>query len=334
MTKITNQTVYEELTQKLISILKNSKTLNWNRPWFQDGKLAENIFSKRKYRGLNQLFLSWEAAENFEFNRWLTFKQGVELGAKVIKGQKAQRVYYWNFLYFNGDTGQNITKAIQGIIAKHQAIPDNVIKKGFLKHYSVFNIAQFEKLPQMYFQKAADQAKTVLEKNEMAEQMIKETKAEIVYHSLSECFYQPKTDKIMLCKPEVFKGTEEYYSTLFHELGHWTGHQSRLDRFKTNAVYGSADYAKEELIAEFTAAFVCAEYGFSKMIQNSAAYLDFWLKALKNDVKLAFTAASKAQKAADYLFSLVQENKSKEQTLESPKSPPGKRRKKKKSMPA
>ncbi len=177
----------------------------------------------------------------------------------------------------------------------------------FLKYYNVFNVEQFDNLPEQYLVTEIAPSFTEQEKDSKAEEFVNSTGAVIEYKAGNECYYIPATDKIVLCKPEQFKGKEAYYSVLFHELGHWTGHEKRMNRDIRNS-FGSQDYAFEELVAEFFSAFVSAQNGFTSKITNNAAYIESWLKAVEGDKKFAFLAASKAQKAANYVSELAEVN--------------------------
>jgi antirestriction protein ArdC len=170
----------------------------------------------------------------------------------------------------------------------------------------VFNVEQFDNLPDQYLEPEIIPSFTEQEKDSKAEEYVNSTGAIIEYKVGNECYYIPSIDRIVLCKPGQFKGKEAYYSVLFHELGHWTGHEKRMNRDIMNS-FGSKDYAFEELVAEFFSAFVSAQNGFTSKITNNAAYIESWLSALEGDKKFAFLAASKAQKAANFVFEIVTE---------------------------
>ena len=200
-----------------------------------------------------------------------------------------------------------MTKLVDALINSGKSIPANVKEVPFLKFYNVFNVEQFENLPEQFLVPETVFSFTKTEKADKAEEFENSTGAVIEYKAGNECYYIPTLDKIVLCKPEQFKGKEAYYLVLFHELGHWTGHEKRMNRDIKNT-FGSQDYAFEELVAEFFSAFVSAQYGYTSKITNNAAYIEFWLRALEGDKKFAFLAASKAQKVANFVFEIVAES--------------------------
>lgn len=294
-----NVDVYEKITDQIVELLNSTKKGEWKKPWI-GFEPAQNYFSNTVYSGFNQLYLSSVASRKFEFNRWLTFKQGNAEGARVKKGEKGFTVIKWDIYYKDFETGKKQK------INNYNDLDDGLETRSYLKTFTVFNVSQFENLPDKYFVKNTQDIPEV-KKIEMAENIINNTGAIINYNDGNRCYYRYKADEITLCKRERFIGSDGYYSTIFHELGHWTGHPTRLNRLKGNA-FGSPEYAYEELIAEFTSAFLCSYNHIEKYITNNVAYIDSWLQALKNDKKMALKAAGEAQKAANFIL-----NKSKEQ---------------------
>ncbi len=219
---------------------------------------------------------------------WLTFRQAKGLGGHVRKGEKSCPVVFWKWLEKeNRDTG------------KTERIP-------LLRYYAVFNALQCElpegKLPAVP-EAALDNAFAPLERCEgvVADWLGKPD----IQHDTSQACYRPATDVVHMPRPERFDGAEEYYSTLFHELTHSTGHASRLNRpgIADVARFGSRDYSKEELVAEMGAAFLCGHCAVeNRTIDNSAAYVASWLARLRKDSKLVVQAAAQAQQAADWVL--------------------------------
>lgn len=275
MTKTTDK--MNEAAQQIIALMKEHGT-NWAKPWTGIGGV-HNAKSKKPYRGSNIFWLSLSAhAQGFEGNEWATFKQWKELGATVKKGSKATPIFFFSVLERdNKETGEKD-------------------KFGFWKSYSVFNAAQVEGYETA---KPATQFDAI----KAAESYVANSGAEI-RNGGDRAYYHPIGDYIGMPPREAFESGTGYYSTLLHELTHWTGHKSRCDRDLTGG-FGSENYAKEELIAECGAALLCMQLGVEKQATpEHAKYLNNWIQAIGNDYKVIFTAISKAQKAIDHLDSL------------------------------
>lgn len=177
-----------------------------------------------------------------------------------------------------------------------------IISIPVLKLYRVFNVAQTEGLDPALYEAEPQEPLQEFEKDERAENLIHSTGANIEITESNRAYYDPIIDKIRLPLREQFKGdTEPFYATALHELGHWTGHEKRLNR-EFIGVFGDPAYAKEELVAELSSAYCCAALGFSKTITNNAAYIKNWLGVLKQDNKAVIRAANQAQKAADFIL--------------------------------
>ena len=175
----------------------------------------------------------------------------------------------------------------------------------FMKGYTVFNVEQIENLPAHYYARAEPQHTTALKRIDAAERFVASTGATIK-HGGNRAFYRMTDDNIVqLAELQAFRDSESYYATATHEITHWTRHPSRLDRSFDQKRFGDSGYAMEELVAEIGAAYICADLEITpEPREDHAAYIASWLKALKNDKKAVFTAASHAQRAADYLHSL------------------------------
>ena len=256
----------------------------WARPWTSRPgamELPHNLKSGKAYRGANVfwLWLAQEAA-GYESAAWLTYKQAADMGGNVRKGEKGTPVFFWSkFEKEDKATGE---KKPGGM---------------FAKAYTVFNVAQCEgiELP------AALPCPPEGERVAAAEALIAATGA-VIRHGGTRAFYAPSTDTVQLPVFGDFASADGYYSTAFHELGHWTGHESRLNR-EFGKRFGDDAYAFEELVAELTAAFVCGSQGFASVERDDhAAYLANWIRVLKADSGAFVTAASQAQKAADLIL--------------------------------
>jgi len=277
-------TAYETITNIIIKKLENG-TIPWNNP-IKSG-LPKNLISNKKYRGINTFLLAIEAMEKgYSSNYWATFKQIKKAGGSVKKGEKATIVHFWKLLE------KDEIDPKTGEVLKEWKMP-------VPKIYFVFNLDQCEDIT------ALDNIRD-FEPLQECERIINEMpeKPDCTF-GLNKAFYSPVADLVNIPKAERFKSAEEYYSTFFHELAHSTGHSKRLNRegITKSVNFGSEDYSMEELIAEMGAAFLCGHTGISPAtINNSAAYIKGWLRALKDDSRMVVYAASSAQKATDYIL--------------------------------
>jgi len=229
------------------------------------------------------------ASQGYESPLWLTFKQANEFGGTVRKGEKATPVVFWLW----PDEEAKAKARAMG----REAVP-------VCRYYSVFNVAQCDGLPEVKTALVED-SRTVPERISEAEGLVAGITAPPRYVAADDAWYSPVDDKLGMPSLERFETAERYYATLFHELTHATGHESRLGRFKPDAApsfFGGESYAKEELVAEMGAAMLCGVVGIAnRTIDQSASYIASWLKALKNDKTMVISAAAQAQKAADWL---------------------------------
>ena len=280
--------VYQIVTNKIIELLE-AGTTPWRKSWSAANNAIRpmNYQTKRPYKGINFFLLS----SCFDNPYFLTFKQVTEMGGNVIKGEKATPVFFWNWLFVDAD-GNKVKEE-----EAKKKIP-------FLRYYNVFNATQIEGI------EFAQLPVIELKPNEQIEQCEKIVSGcenlNLEFRNKTQAFYSPSRDVVNMPTIEQFDTSEEYYSTLFHELGHWTGHKTRLNRFQEgakSAAFGSAEYSREELIAEMTSAFLCfdCQIDVPKLIENQAAYLKGWIKVLKGDSKLIASAAASAEKAAKFI---------------------------------
>lgn len=276
--------LFQEITDRIAGQLA-SGTRPWAQPW-RNGvaplalSMPHNV-AGRPYRGANVFWL-WAEAEAKGYARpaWLTFKQALEAGGAVRKGEKATPVLFWKFDQVQDDASGEISKRVM------------------VRQYSVFNVEQCDGLQ---LDELQPKTLTEPERIDAAEAMIAATGARIVFGG-DRAFYTPTRDFIQLPERAAFKSADGFYSTAFHELGHWTGHTARLGR-EYGRKFGDEAYAFEELVAELCAAFVCASNGFANIErEDHAAYLQSWLKVLKGDSRAFITAASHAQRAADLVM--------------------------------
>lgn len=292
MTKTTNKLndAMTKVTQQVIDAMEQHGT-NWQKPWASKGGamasgLPINTTSRKAYRGINIMLLS---GAGYSSNEWGTFKQWKDKGAKVAKGQKASRIYLWKPLeVVDKDKNDGSKKTIW-----------------MIKEFCVFNADQVEDYdaPTVTVEPTVERDGKFT--NAAFEAYVKNTGAKLIADS--SAYFSPVRDVIGMPVPSDFVGTEtssaseSYYSTLAHELTHWTGHKSRLDRLE-NGGFGSETYAKEELVAELGAVFLTIQFGINSAPRpDHAQYLNGWISKLKNDKRALFMAASAAQKAIDHL---------------------------------
>ncbi|MCB9233958.1 MAG: DUF1738 domain-containing protein [Bacteroidia bacterium] len=297
-----SKNLYDEVTEIIIELL-SSHLGSWNKPWVQigaDGERAHNALSLRPYSGINQFLLSFKAVkEAFPTNAWMTFAQVRGEGGTIKKGQKASMVVYWKMMYFDRD-GKRLDNWEVEALTRDERASAGINSKGMLRYFNVFNVAQTEGMAQKFYQVKEIASLSEFEKDARAEALLDGSGASIRYEAGNRAFYNSSQDVITLPLREQFKGTEALYETALHELGHWTGHFTRLNRPLGNE-FGSPEYALEELVAELCAAFLCAELGFSKAITNNAAYIQSWISALQNDTKYIFKASKLAQDAVGFV---------------------------------
>jgi antirestriction protein ArdC len=286
------QDVYTRVTERIIADLEQG-VRSWLKPWHSEhaaGKITRPLrHNGTPYNGINILLLWGEAlAKGYAAPIWMTYKQAQELGANVRKGEKGSLVVYAN----------RITKT-----ETNDAGEDTEREIPFMKGYTVFNVEQVDGLPAHYYAQPVNPL-PLAERIEAADAFMTGTGATI-HHGGNQAFYAPSRDVVQLPPFEAFKDKESYYATALHELTHWTKAKGRLERDFSAKRFGDTGYAREELVAELGAAFLCADLGITPDIrEDHAAYLGHWLSVLKEDKRAIFSAAAHAQRAADYLKGL------------------------------
>jgi antirestriction protein ArdC len=284
---------YQAVTDRLVELLEQG-VCPWAQPWKNRGSgfAPVNASTKKSYRGVNiWILLAEQCDKGYGANAWVTYKQAQAMGGNVRKGQKGTRIVFWRILERESNSE-----------TKKDGSP-KVDKIPLIRLYTVFNVEQCDGLD---FNTPA-QPEELPEFNpiEAAEAIAAEYKSgPSLEHGGDRACYSPALDRVQMPKREQFDGAAAYYSTLFHEYAHSTGHKSRLDRdLENGAGFGSDPYAKEELVAELAAAFLCGEAGIDNdTIERSAAYLSSWARRLKGDSRLIVQASSAAQKAADRIM--------------------------------
>lgn len=287
--------VYARVTAKIVADLERG-VRPWLQPWNAEhaaGRITRPLRANgQAYKGINILMLWADAhAKGFVCPIWMTFKQAQELGGHVKKGEHGSLVVYADKITRTetGDDGEE---------SSHQ-IP-------FMKGYTVFNCEQIEGLPAHFYATATPPA-IIAERIAAAESFAARTGA-TVRHGGNRAYYSVHDDYVQMPPFDCFRDAESYYSTLLHELTHWTRHERRLNREFGRKRWGDAGYAAEELVAELGSAFLCADLGVTAEPRDDhSSYLASWLEVLKSDKRAIFTAAAHAQRAADYLHGLRQQ---------------------------
>lgn len=275
--------IYQHVTDKIIKLLEDN-VVPWKKPW-HDGGIPSNLITKRAYRGINLLLL---ALTGYKQNLFLSFKQVKDLGGSVKKDEKAHLVVFWKALP-KKDEAEDEQKSTS--------------VKRVLRYYYVFNIEQCTGLP-------ANLIPDITQPNDpisTCEGIVggMPEKPEIRYME-NIAYYHPEEDYINMPDIEYFIDSKAYYSTLFHELIHSTGHPKRLNRkeIAEPSAFGTDPYSIEELVAELGSCFLQSYTGIVYNLTNSSAYIKGWLVKLKGDKRFVFQASSSAQKACDYILKI------------------------------
>ena len=271
--------IYSEVTTRIIAQMEEG-VIPWQKPWVANGKAISRSTGK-PYSLLNQMLLGRPG-------EYLTFKQCQEAGGKVKKGEKASMVVFWKFIeQKDEETGE-------------------VKEVPFLRYYNVFHIDQCEGITAKHTTETVfpDGAATLEAAQEIIYDYLGREGVKLSHEEGDRAFYRPTTDEVVLPIHKQFINTAEYYSTVFHELTHSTGHPKRLNRLSKPSFFGTEDYSKEELVAEIGAAALVNHVGLetSSSLRNNAAYLQNWLKVLRDDKRFIVNAAGRAEKAVNLIL--------------------------------
>ncbi len=284
--------VYTRVTDRIIADLEKG-VRSWLKPWsaaHPAGSVSRPLrHNGTPYRGMNVVLLWGEAMEKgYSAPLWMTYKQALELGGQVRKGEHGSLVVYANSFTRTetNERGEDTEREIP-----------------FLKGYTVFCVEQIDGLPAHYYPQPLSPL-PLSQRIESADRFLNGTGAQIRYGGDS-AYYAPGPDIVQMPPFERFRDKESFYSVACHEVVHWSGHKSRLDRSFNAKRFGDSGYAREELVAELGAAFLCADLGITPEIrEDHAAYLGHWLAVLREDKRAIFSAAAHAQRAADFLHGL------------------------------
>ena len=279
--------LYSEVSTRIVAELERGAA-PWVKPWSATPgqNVPQNAVSGRPYSGCNVILL-WLARDRcWATPRFLTYKQALEAGGQVRKGEHGTKVFFVKQLQVKDGVGDE---------AETRVVP-------MLREYTVFNVSQCDGLPDSIRAGKPMRVRNPDTRDVLADDFLRSIGADI-REGHGEAYFVPSHDFISMPAFGAFKGADHFYNVIFHELTHWTGHKARLDRDLKNR-FGSRDYAGEELVAELGAAFLCAEFAFDGDVRN-AGYIVTWIELLKSDKRAFFTACSKASKAAEYLRGLA-----------------------------
>ncbi len=283
--------IYSQITSKIIEELEQG-VRPWVKPWSGGGEVMRPLRHNGEiYSGINVLILWMEAqTRGYVQPTWMTFKQAKSLKASVKKGEQGARTVYSN----------RATK--KEVLEDGEEVADNY---WYLKQYTVFNIEQIEGLPDSYYGKN-EPIKRDIKRLKRVDDFVELTDARVKTGGF-RAFYHPGSDYIQMPEVQYFKDSEAYASVLLHELTHWTGHRSRLERSFKGSSFGSPEYAREKLIAELGAAYLCADLGVApdgEVRADHAGYIETWISVLREDKRAIFRAAAEAEKAVGFLHDI------------------------------
>lgn len=289
----------QELTDKIIEQMENG-TAPWLKPWdpsMAERRLPYNPTTNSMYKGANSIALTIEGRSD---PRWMTYKQAAEKGWQVRKGEKGTLIEYWKFSEKEkvlDESGKPVRNA-QG----EEITRDVKLQQPRVFRAVVFNAEQIDGVPELKREKLGYQWEPI----ERAEKILQASGAKIIHDQSNRAFYSSMVDEIHMPGKQQFPSQAAYYSTALHELGHWTGHESRLNRQLGNS-FGSPEYAKEELRAELSSYFTAEKLGIPHEPGQHAAYVKSWVQALKDDKNEIFRASRDAEKITEYVIGLDQE---------------------------
>jgi len=284
-----SKTAYEVVAQTIIKQLENN-VAPWRKEWIAYGYKPKSMSSGKTYKGMNFMLLTFEAMDKgYESPWWGTFKQITERGGVVTKGEKGTPVVLWKQFETENADGD-----------KKKAV--------VMRYFTVFNAQQATwedgKAPAYEKPTARNSVEVVESAQKIMDNYFARDNAPSLAFGGNRAYYSPSRDGIQLPQQSNFVSDSSFYATAFHEMGHSTGHKSRLNRdgIVENHYFGSELYSEEELVAEFTSAFLCSETGvLPETLDNSTAYIKSWLKVLKNDPKMLVKAVGRAQKATNFI---------------------------------
>lgn len=296
------ETKRKAMVDQLLVFIESNPTA-WEAGWYKVGGAPRNGKTGKNYNGLNALWL-YLLAENKGYTdpRWVTYQQAKDLKASVKAGEKSSNVFYWSWYDkktkkpFDEETVKDMSKD-----ERQKYLDENV--RPVLKYYQVFNASQCNNFPKLDAEQQEMPADERARQNAKIESIIANSAAPVYYDGGNRAYYSPRQDSIHLPEINRFHTMQDYYATALHEIAHSTGHESRLNR-KMIGAFGTSEYAKEELRAELASVFMQLDYDISvegKHFENHAAYLQSWLKSVRDDQKEFFAAVTDAEKISQYV---------------------------------
>lgn len=273
--------VYDIVTDRIIEQL-HAGTVPWRKPWTDRG-IPTNLISKRPYRGINIMLLN---TLGYEHNLFLTYRQLKAVGGSVNQNEKPHPVIYLDFDDEENDSSDSSQQ-----------------KRGRLRYYKVYNITQCNSVPENLAILATAGS---VAKPECESVITGMKNGPTIQFKESSAYYNPMQDILNMPKQSRFESAAAYYATFFHELVHSTGHHSRLNRkdLVQMSEFGSEPYSHEELVAEIGSCYLQSVTGIQEPFEQSAAYIDGWLAKLEHDKRFIYSAATHAQRAADYILNI------------------------------
>ena len=283
--------LFQIITDRIVAELEQG-VIPWQKPWSGVQGAISHTTGKR-YSLLNQILLGCRSGE------FVTFKEAQREGGYVKKGEKSSMIVFWKFMETaKRDADGSVVHGADGKTLM-ESVP-------FLRYYNVFHIDQCEGITAKHSTATAfpDGAEVLEAAQEIIYDYLSREGVKLSHMEGDKAFYRPSTDEVVLPIRKQFVSTAEYYSTVFHELTHSTGHPSRLNRLSKPSFFGTEDYSKEELVAEIGAATLVNHVGLetSSSFRNNAAYIQNWLSVLKNDKRFIVSAAGKAEKAVNLIL--------------------------------
>ena len=287
--------VYQIITDRIIAKLQDG-VIPWRQPW-KSSTVPRNLLTGKPYRGVNLLLL---ASSVHRQPYYLTFNQAKQLGGRVRKGAKSEVVVFWQKRFFNKDTGKWCSLSGDAeVVTNMKIIP-------MLKYYRVFNISDIEGIDYQEVEENEFDENALLDNLEVGYEPLRKLSGLKLATGYAIAFYQKFKDTVCMPNLEDFDTVTGYFQVLYHEVIHATGHESRLGRpgITDPIKFGTKRYSREELVAEVGSCFLMNRNGLdmSETIENSASYIDGWLRKLQDDKKVFIEAAGQAQKAVDYIY--------------------------------
>lgn len=296
------ETKRKAMVDQLLAFIESNPTA-WEAGWYKVGGAPRNGKTGKNYNGLNALWLYLLAEhKGYADPRWVTYQQAKDLKASVKAGEKSSNVFYWSWYDkktkkpFDEETVKDMSKD-----ERQKYLDENV--RPVLKYYQVFNASQCNNFPKLDAEQQEMPADERARQNAKIESIITNSAAPVYYDGGNRAYYSPRQDSIHLPEINRFHSMQDYYATVLHEIAHSTGHASRLNR-EMISIFGTSDYAKEELRAELASVFMQLDYDISvegKHFENHAAYLQSWLKSVRDDQKEFFAAVTDAEKISQYV---------------------------------